>query len=73
MIPLCIHMMLGYMLIKQLPIKLDWKEGDIVDITDNKYNSAEGAAWVRYRDNGKAKSSCGGCNNGVGLNFECHF
>ena len=58
---------------KQLPIKLDWKEGDIVDITDNKYNSAEGAAWVRYRDNGKAKSSCGGCNNGVGLNFECHF
>jgi hypothetical protein len=47
---------------RELP-KRNWREGDM-------YGSRQ---WVKYRDNGKSRSACGGGNNGYGVNLECHF
>ena len=42
--------------------------------TGGKMETKRQITWVRYKDNGKCGvSSCGGCNNGYGVNMECHY
>jgi hypothetical protein len=40
-----------------------WRDGDFM----------HGRMWSNYKDNGKLKSRCGGCNWGQGVNLDCHF
>jgi hypothetical protein len=51
----------------------NWKEGDTLNIDDNRHTTSGQATWVPYFRSGHAHNGKGGCNGGYGVDFESHF